>query len=350
MAKFFNLPLSEQKALIEEYKNKNITSISDVISAYEKDTPEEQQTTASPVLPFSLENLYKSGGKIHIKPSKRGTFTAAAKRHGKSVSAFAAQVLSNPQRYSPAMRKKANFARNARKWHHADGGELIEKILKTPTTQPVMSGVATSAMSFNRDIPRVPSTVGDDLAYTATLLSAPQLVAAPAASASTDILAAAQTGAKAKKFIDTLARSTVGALSTMPYKMNIDLYKRFGLFSNRNKNEKSFGGNIYAEGSEEPVVPEGFQYVPEIQDEIVAAPEIYLTKRWSGNKDYYKQMAQDIISGNDSLVNRENYQDIYFSGRKRAGKKLKKEIAKVDKAKRRIKQDSSGQKNSIEKM
>jgi hypothetical protein len=32
---------------------------------------------------------YANGGKIHIKPSKRGTFTAAAKKHGKSVQAFA---------------------------------------------------------------------------------------------------------------------------------------------------------------------------------------------------------------------------------------------------------------------
>ena len=35
---------------------------------------------------FSSElNTFAEGGKIHIKPSKRGTFTAAAKRHGKSV-------------------------------------------------------------------------------------------------------------------------------------------------------------------------------------------------------------------------------------------------------------------------
>jgi hypothetical protein len=57
---------------------------------------------------------------INIKPSKRGTFTAAAKRHGKSVQAFASQVLANKGNYSPAMVKKANFARNAASWH-ADG-------------------------------------------------------------------------------------------------------------------------------------------------------------------------------------------------------------------------------------
>ena len=79
-------------------------------------------------LPNSFEspelNTFAEGGKIHIKPSKRGTFTAAAKKHGKSVQSFASQVLANKEDYSPAMVKKANFARNAAKWKHALGGEL----------------------------------------------------------------------------------------------------------------------------------------------------------------------------------------------------------------------------------
>lgn len=78
-------------------------------------------------LPNSFEspelNTFAKGGKIHIKPSKRGTFTAAAKRHGKSVQSFASQVLANKENYSPAMVKKANFARNAAKWH-SFGGDL----------------------------------------------------------------------------------------------------------------------------------------------------------------------------------------------------------------------------------
>lgn len=65
----------------------------------------------------------KGGTDIHIKPSKRGTFTAAAKAHGKSVQGFASQVLANKDNYSSAMVKKANFARNASKWNHkAYGG------------------------------------------------------------------------------------------------------------------------------------------------------------------------------------------------------------------------------------
>jgi hypothetical protein len=55
---------------------------------------------------------------INIKPSKKGTFTeASAKRH-LSVQQFASQVTSNPGNYSSAMRKKANFAKNAASWHH----------------------------------------------------------------------------------------------------------------------------------------------------------------------------------------------------------------------------------------
>ena len=68
--------------------------------------------------------LYAEGGGIHIKPSKRGTFTAAAKKHGKGVQEFARQVLANKENYSSAMVKKANFARNASKWHD-DGGRLL---------------------------------------------------------------------------------------------------------------------------------------------------------------------------------------------------------------------------------
>ena len=60
---------------------------------------------------------YNSGKDVRIKPSKRGTFTKAAKQHGMSVQGFANRVLRNPSKYSAAMRKKANFAHNASKWN-----------------------------------------------------------------------------------------------------------------------------------------------------------------------------------------------------------------------------------------
>lgn len=71
----------------------------------------------------SRARLVKSG--IHIKPSREGSFTEAAKRHGKSVQEFARTVLANKGSYSPAMVKKANFARNAARWKHSGGGVLV---------------------------------------------------------------------------------------------------------------------------------------------------------------------------------------------------------------------------------
>jgi len=67
-------------------------------------------------------NSYASGGTIKIKPSKKGTFTKAAKSRGMGVQEFASKVLANKDNYSSAMVKKANFARNASKWKHDMGG------------------------------------------------------------------------------------------------------------------------------------------------------------------------------------------------------------------------------------
>ena len=54
---------------------------------------------------------------VKIAPSKKGSFTTAAKKAGRSVQAEARAVLAD-KNASPAMKKKANFARNAAKWKH----------------------------------------------------------------------------------------------------------------------------------------------------------------------------------------------------------------------------------------
>jgi hypothetical protein len=72
---------------------------------------------ASSMGELPTRNKHKNGG-IHIAPSKRGTFTAAATKHGMGVQEFASKVLANKENYSPAMVKKANFARNTTKWNH----------------------------------------------------------------------------------------------------------------------------------------------------------------------------------------------------------------------------------------
>lgn len=81
-------------------------------------------------LDFSNKNIYKallplligtklsqenhnSGKDIHIKKANRGKFTKAANEHNMGVQEFARQVLSAPKgKYSPTLRKRANFARN----------------------------------------------------------------------------------------------------------------------------------------------------------------------------------------------------------------------------------------------
>ena len=59
---------------------------------------------------------YKKGGhKIHIKPENKGKFTALKKRTGHSASWFKAHG-------TPAQKKMAVFALNAKKWKHEHGG------------------------------------------------------------------------------------------------------------------------------------------------------------------------------------------------------------------------------------
>lgn len=72
-----------------------------------------------------LQSTFAYGGGINIKPSKRGTFTRAAKKHNMGVQEFANHILSNKENYSSAMVKKANFAKNAAGWKHAFGGDLM---------------------------------------------------------------------------------------------------------------------------------------------------------------------------------------------------------------------------------
>jgi len=62
-------------------------------------------------------SILKKYDKIHIDPSKKGTFTAAATKHNMGVQEFAKKVLSNKEAYTPKMVKKAVFAANAKKWN-----------------------------------------------------------------------------------------------------------------------------------------------------------------------------------------------------------------------------------------
>ena len=74
----------------------------------------EYQTIEYPSLLENEIEIFKSGGKIHIKKKNRGKFTESAKRAGKSVQEHARAVLNDPNA-TALQKKRANFARNAAK-------------------------------------------------------------------------------------------------------------------------------------------------------------------------------------------------------------------------------------------
>lgn len=62
--------------------------------------------------------LFAEGGGIHIKPENRGKFTETKRRTGKTT-----EELTHSK--NPLTRKRAIFSQNAKKWHHAFGGDLM---------------------------------------------------------------------------------------------------------------------------------------------------------------------------------------------------------------------------------
>ena len=69
-----------------------------------------------------LSNMAYGG--IKLDPAKKGTFKAQATRMGMGVQQAASSILNAPEgKYSPAMRKKANFAKNFAK---QEGGQILD--------------------------------------------------------------------------------------------------------------------------------------------------------------------------------------------------------------------------------
>ena len=69
-----------------------------------------------------MKNLAAKGGRIYIKPENRGKFTEYC---GGKVTAEC--IARGKKSSSPAIRKRATFAANARKWHHSIGGNLFDE-------------------------------------------------------------------------------------------------------------------------------------------------------------------------------------------------------------------------------
>lgn len=67
-------------------------------------------------------NRFNDGG-INIKKENKGKFTALANTHGMTPLQMANHIFANKDNYSSTQIKRANFVRNAAKWH-AEGGNL----------------------------------------------------------------------------------------------------------------------------------------------------------------------------------------------------------------------------------
>lgn len=94
-------------------------------------------------------NTFAKGGTM-IAKNKRGTFKAQASRMGMSVQEAANKILGAKEgTYSPAMRKKANFARN---FAHADGGPLMGITSLFANGGPTDSGFATQGSIFDNKV------------------------------------------------------------------------------------------------------------------------------------------------------------------------------------------------------
>jgi len=117
------VPQETAVQLVQEAMNR----LQDDDETEEEDTPMSAEEIDELVSPMQGDepdgNDYKTGGSIKLDPAKKGTFKAQATRMGMSVQEAATYILKNKEEFSPAMVKKANFAKNFAK---ELGGEMPE--------------------------------------------------------------------------------------------------------------------------------------------------------------------------------------------------------------------------------
>ena len=98
--------------------------------------------TGSRVQPFSI---FGEGGGIYIKPENRGKFTRLKERTGHSATWF-------KEHGTPAQRKMATFALNARHWKHGLGGPLVEAAnIYDGTTEPTQQMNTGNVLAYYPD-------------------------------------------------------------------------------------------------------------------------------------------------------------------------------------------------------
>lgn len=103
-------------------------------------------------------DIYEDGGAIHINPKNKGKFTAWAKSHGMSVQEAASHVMANKDKYSSTTVKRANFAKNAAKFKHENGGpvqDTVKQITVLDTTLPNLPSIPKPSQS-----PTIPKDSG----------------------------------------------------------------------------------------------------------------------------------------------------------------------------------------------
>ena len=108
-----DLSMQQRADLMDIYLSYGVTSLDEMRNHYDS------------------RNQYSEGGSIHIKPENRGKFTRLKERTGHSASWFKAHG-------TPAQKKMATFALNAKKWKHGYGGNLYDGI--TESTQQMQTG------------------------------------------------------------------------------------------------------------------------------------------------------------------------------------------------------------------
>ena len=108
---------------IQAYAQMTQTDPNEIMKQLQSMPPEEQQKALEQIMKAIQESQFqmKKGG-IYIDPAKKGTFKAQATKMGMGVQEAAKTILNAPEgKYSPEMRKKANFARNFAK---QEGGQI----------------------------------------------------------------------------------------------------------------------------------------------------------------------------------------------------------------------------------
>ena len=90
-------------------------------------------------------NIYADGGSIYIKPENRGKFTELKERTGKSSTWY-------KEHGTPAQKKMAVFALNARKWNHKhDGTESDSRLhIETNNKRSREEALLSAVKVFNK--------------------------------------------------------------------------------------------------------------------------------------------------------------------------------------------------------